>query len=204
MAVEREIKSPVTETFTLPDLDGTAGLRAIDRGVRMLEATYWDTDSLLLMRSGYGLRYRTTDGAAGRWTLKAGSRRVGDAMVREELELEGTPGEMPPEVCERLAGVAPASALHPVATLRTARHIVDLQAGGTPWAEVADDTVSVRDGDREVERFREVEVELHGDDDGARVAAVLARLREAGAGLPESSSKYVRALRALGYDVPSR
>lgn len=205
MAVEREIKSSVAETFVLPDLDGTAGLHAVDRGVRMLDATYWDTDSLQLMRSGYGLRHRTTDGAAGRWTLKGGSRREGDAMVREELEVPGAPTELPTEVSERLRGVIRLADLHPVVTLRTARHVVDLDAGGTPWAEVADDTVSVRDGDREVERFREVELELvGGEGDDPRVGAVLSRLREAGSGAPESSSKYVRGLRALGYDVPSR
>ena len=204
MALEREIKSSVAETFELPDLDGTAGLRAVDRGVRRLEATYWDTDTLQLMRSGYGLRHRTTDGGAGRWTLKGGTRREGDAVVREELEVPGTPAELPAEVSERLRDVVALGDLHPVVTLRTARHVVDLEAGGMPWAEVADDTVSVRDGDREVERFREVELELHGEGDGPRVAAVLARLRQAGAGEPESSSKYVRGLRALGYDVPSR
>lgn len=203
MAVEREIKSPVAETFELPDLDGAAGLHAVDRGVRWLEATYWDTDSLQLMRSGYGLRHRTTDGGDGRWTLKAGTRREGDSVVREELEVPGAPAEVPSEVRDRLEGVVQLASLHPVATLRTSRHIVDLEAGGEPWAEVADDTVSVRDGDREVDRFREVEVELHRGADEARVAAILARLREAGAGPPEPSSKYVRALRALGYDVPS-
>jgi hypothetical protein len=35
----------------------------------------------------------------------------------------------------------------------------------------------------------------------ARAAEVLAVLRDAGAGPPSSSSKYVRALRALGHDV---
>ena len=202
MPVEREIKSSVAETFTLPELDGTAGLRAVDRGVRLLDATYWDTGSLQLMRSGYGLRHRTTDGSSGRWALKAASRRDGDAMVRDELEVAGTAAELPPEIRERLRDVVPVASLRPVATLHTARHVVDLEADGQAWAEVADDTVSVRDGLREVERFREVEVELLCGDDDPRVEAVLARLRAAGAGPPESSSKYVRALRALGHEVP--
>jgi len=51
MATEREFKTDVAETFVLPDLDGVAGLRARDRGVRQLDAVYWDTDELRLMHS---------------------------------------------------------------------------------------------------------------------------------------------------------
>ena len=200
MATEREFKADVAETFVLPDLDGIAGLRARDRGTRILEATYWDTDGLALMHHGYGLRNRTSDGTNLLWTLKAGTHREGDAVVREEIELPGEPDRMPREIAERVTAVAPESALHPVARLRTARHIVDLSEGETPVAEVADDRVSVLRGDEEVHSFREVEVELHGDDEG-RVDAVLERIRAAGAGPPSSSSKYVRALTALGYEV---
>jgi hypothetical protein len=53
-----------------------------------------------------------------------------------------------------------------------------------------------------VERFRELEVEVKGDAE-ALTDRVAARLRESGAGPPESSSKYRRALRALGYTVPT-
>ena len=51
-----------------------------------------------------------------------------------------------------------------------------------------------------LDRFRELEVEMQdgADDLADRVAA---RLREAGAGPPESTSKYRRALRALGRQV---
>lgn len=202
MGEEREFKADVAETFVLPDLDGAGGLRAHDRGTRILEAAYWDTDNLDLMHSGYGLRYRTTDGADLRWTLKGGTRREGDAVVREEIEIPGERDRLPTEIAERVSAVAPESALRAVARLRTARHIVDLSDGDKPIAEVADDRVTVLHGDDEVHRFREVEVEVHGGD-AARVREVLERLRAAGAGPPSSSSKYLRALRALGYDVPA-
>jgi len=201
MAMEREMKLAAETSFELPELDGIAGLAAYDRGVRVLDATYWDTDDLALLRSGHGLRFRTTDGGSGRWTLKAGSHREGDLMVRDELELEGTPEALPAEIRERVARVVELDRLRPVATLQTRRHIVDLEADGAPWAEVADDAVSVRDGEREAERFREVEVELRGDTGRARLEAVLARLRAAGASGPTSSSKYARALAALGHDI---
>lgn len=208
MATEREFKSDVAETFVLPDLDGIAGLRAHDRGVRKLDAVYWDTDELRLMHSGFGLRHRTTDGGDVVWTLKGGTHREGDAVVREEIEAPGTPDAVPAELAARVVSVTPLEAVRPVAHLHTERRVVDLDDGGRPWAEVADDTVTVLRGDEPVHTFREVEVEVHADAGDtsaeARAAQVLAVLREAGAGPPTSSSKYVRALRALGFEVASK
>ena len=207
MATEREFKTDVAETFVLPDLDGVAGLRARDRGVRQLDAVYWDTDELQLMHSGFGLRHRTTDGGSVLWTLKGGTHREGDAVVREELEVPGSRDAVPGELAARIATVTPLEAVHPLAHLHTARHVVDLDDGDRPWAEVADDTVTVLRGEQPVHTFREVEVEIRegapGDEASVsrRAGEVLAVLRKAGAGPPSSSSKYVRALRALGFDV---
>ena len=208
MATEREFKTDVAETFVLPDLDGVAGLRAHDRGVRQLDAVYWDTDELRLMHSGFGLRHRTTDGGAVVWTLKGGTHREGDAVVREEIEVAGARDAVPAELAARVAAVTPLDAVHPVAHLRTARHVVDLDDGDRPWAEVADDTVTVLRGEQPVHTFREVEIEIRegapGDEASVyrRAGDLLAVLRTAGGGPPTSSSKYVRALRALGFDVP--
>jgi hypothetical protein len=91
--------------------------------------------------------------------------------------------------------------LHPIASLVTDRHTVDLVSGDTRRAEVADDVVSVRSGGQTVETFREVEVELF-DADAALIDGVMGRLRAAGAGDPDSTPKYVRALRALGRLTP--
>jgi hypothetical protein len=62
----------------------------------------------------------------------------------------------------------------------------------------------VLSGGAEAHRWREVEVEIVGTPDQRREAGVLQALRAAGAGEPESSSKYAQALRALGYSVPER
>jgi hypothetical protein len=59
--------------------------------------------------------------------------------------------------------------------------------------------VAVRSEGRTVSTFREVEVELF-DADEALIDAVMSRLHAAGAGDPDSTPKYVRALRALGHD----
>lgn len=204
MPEEREIKLPVDEDFALPDLDGVVeGTRAVDRGVVELSATYWDTDDLTLLRAGLGLRHRSAPGEPGKWTLKAGSRMVGHAVSREETDFAGPPGQPPEAAIDMIRREIGEVDLHPVAHLVTDRHTVDLVAGDTRRAEVADDRVSVRSGSSVVETFREVEVELFDADD-ALIDAVMARLGAAGAGEPESTPKYVRALRALGHTIPER
>lgn len=204
MPEEREIKIPVGAEFVLPDLDGVVdGTRAVDRGRVELSATYWDTDDLTLLYANLGLRHRSAPGEGGKWTLKAGARMVGDAVSREETNFPGPPEQPPQEAIDVIRPKVGEVRLHPVAQLVTDRHTVDLVTGDTRRAEVADDRVSVRSGGRAVEAFREVEVELF-DADAALIDAVMARLRAAGIGAPNSTPKYVRALRALGHDIPDR
>ena len=204
MPEEREIKIPVGPDFVLPDLDGVVeGTHAVDRGAVELSATYWDTDDLTLLRAGLGLRHRSAPGEPGKWTLKAGSRMVGHAVSREESDFTGPP-EMPPQaVIDEIRPVVGDVVLRPIARLVTDRHTVDLVAGGERRAEVADDRVSVLSDDSVVASFREVEMELFAADD-ALIDAVMTRLAAAGAGEPESTPKYIRALRALGRTIPDR
>jgi inorganic triphosphatase YgiF len=198
---EREIKIPVDPDFELPDLDGVVdGTRAVDRGDVELSATYWDTDELTLLHAKLGLRHRSAPGEAGKWTLKAGARMIGDAVSREETDFAGAPQQPPEAAMDVVRAAVGDVTLHPIASLVTDRHTVDLVAGDTRRAEVADDLVAVRSGERTVETFREVEVELF-DADAALIDAVMALLRAAGAGAPDSTPKYVRALRALGHVV---
>jgi inorganic triphosphatase YgiF len=201
MAEEREIKIPVDTDFVLPDLDDVVdGVRAVDRGTVELSATYWDTDALTLLHSHLGLRHRSAEGEAGRWTLKAGNGSVGLAVSREETDFMGPPDQPPPAALELVRAEVGEVALHPIASLVTMRHTVDLLAGDTRRAEVADDRVAVRSGARTVSTFHEVEVELF-DAEAALIDAVMSRLHAAGAGEPDSTPKYVRALRALGHDA---
>jgi inorganic triphosphatase YgiF len=204
MPEEREIKIPVDADFVLPDLDGVVeGTRAVDRGTVELSATYWDTDGLTLLHANLGLRHRSAPSEPGKWTLKAGNRMVGHAVSREETDFSGPPGQPPQAAIELIRPEVGEVALHPIARLVTERHTVDLMAGDSRRAEVADDRVSVRSEDRTIATFREVEVELFDADD-ALIDAVMTRLRDAGVGEPESTPKYVRALRALGHEVPDR
>jgi len=202
MPEEREVKIPVDAGFVLPALDGVVdGTRAVDRGNVELSATYWDTDELTLLHAKLGLRYRSAPGETGKWTLKAGAQMIGDAVSREETDFPGAPGEPPQAALDVVHAAVGDVAMHPVASLVTDRHTVDLVVGDTRRAEVADDRVSVRSGERTVETFREVEVELFGADQ-ALIDAVMERLRSVGAGEADSTPKYVRALRALGHEIP--
>jgi inorganic triphosphatase YgiF len=201
MPEEREIKLPVGTDFVLPDLDGVVhGTHAVDRGTVQLSATYWDTDDLRLLQAHLGLRHRSAPGEPGKWTLKAGSEMVGHAVSREETDFAGPPDEPPQEAIDVIRHQVGEVALHPIARLVTDRHTVDLVGGGVRRAEVADDHVAVRSETRTVATFREVEVELF-DADEAFIDAVMSRLHAAGAGEPDSTPKYVRALRALGHQV---
>jgi inorganic triphosphatase YgiF len=201
MPEEREIKIPVGNDFALPDLDGVVqGIQAVDRGIVELSATYWDTDDLRLLRAHLGLRHRSARGEPGKWTLKAGFEMVGHAVSREETDFAGPPDEPPQEAIDVIRREVGEVALHPVARLVTDRHTVDLVGGAVRRAEVADDHVAVRSETRTVATFREVEVELF-DADEALIDAVMSRLHAAGAGEPDSTPKYVRALQALGHQV---
>jgi inorganic triphosphatase YgiF len=201
MSEEREIKIPVASEFVLPDLDALVeGTSAVDRGGVELSATYWDTDGLTLLHAKLGLRHRSAPGETGKRTLKAGARMIGDAVSREETDFAGPPDQPPEAAMDVVRAAVGEVRLHPIASLVTDRHTIDLVAGDTRRAEVADDRVAVRSGSNTVETFREVEVELFDADD-ALIDAVMARLRAAGVGEPDSTPKYVRALRALGHVV---
>ena len=128
-------------------------------------------------------------------------------MVRGEHELASEGSAPPGRAAGRPSGGSSAAGqLHPVARLRADRRVLTLHqplpGGGVgPVVEVMDDTVEVHAPDGSVaDRFRELEVEMQDGGD-ALADRVAARLRSAGAGPPESTSKYRRALLALGHRV---
>lgn len=205
--LEREIKLSAGGAYVLPDLALLSGVSVDDGGVEQIETTYWDSDGLDLVRGGVGLRHRRRSDRpddAGVWTVKTDGHRVGDRLVRTEHVVAGGPASPPEELLALLPAGVDARALHPVAVLRTARRVLTVREAGSAAggaAEVVDDEVEIcAPGGAAVERFRELEVEVKGDGE-ALTDRVAARLREAGAGPPESSSKYRRALRALGHDL---
>lgn len=198
---EREIKLSAGDGFVLPDLHDLAG-QVADSGIESLETVYWDTAELDVARRDFGLRHRRRcdhPEDPGVWTLKTPGHDDGDRLVRGEHELPSPGAAPPPALLALLPAEVDSSALHPVAVLRADRRVLTVTGSDGAEVEVMDDTVSILAADGSVaERFRELEVEVMegGDPLADRVAA---RLREAGAGPPETSSKYRRALRVLGH-----
>jgi CHAD domain-containing protein len=196
---ETEAKYDVPAGAALPRLDGLPQVaRTSGPAGEQLEAEYYDTDDLRLIRAGITLRRRRGGDDAG-WHLKlplgAGTRRE----IRLPL---GRAGRVPGELAELVHVHTRGKPLRPVARVTTKRQRLILldQAGGS-LAEVAADDVSAETlgGTSAVSRWHEVEVELTGGDrallkaadellrgDGLRPAGRSAKLERAlGGRLPE-------------------
>jgi inorganic triphosphatase YgiF len=191
---EREVKLAVPDGWQLPSLTQLDGMTATDRGDERLQAVYWDTDDLGLARAGVGLRHRN-----GTWGFKGTSRREGDALVREEVEVVAGTDKIPPVIRERVESFVELPALHPIAELDTMRHTIDVRDARSQ-VELVHDRVRVIDGNRVVARFAEVEVEFAVA--AQQLADRLVQVLVDGGAVVDTIPKYVRALRALGHDAP--
>lgn len=191
IATETERKYDVPEDFELPALTGTGGIRSAgDAETQDLDATYFDTDELSLMRSKRTLRRRTGGHDAG-WHLKtpadAGSRR------EHRLPLNGDQEHVPAELTQQVRAIIRRRPLHAIAELRTRRVETPLRdAAGHTLALVAQDRVTAL-VDGQEQGWQEVEVELV-DGDAAVLDAVERRLLAAGARAAAGPSKVARAL----------
>ncbi len=198
--VEQEVKLATWPGFRLPDLGGVAvGARVGPAVIVDLDATYHDTADLRLARRGITVRHRRSGTSPGGWTVKFPSRAGGSggaagALVRAEIDVDGPFGDVPPPARALVAAHVRTAPLEPVAHIRTRRCRIPVHDEvGTPWAEVADDEVSVIEDERVVMRFREVEVEVTTEAP-AELLALVARLEAAGAGPRDRTPKLVRVL----------
>ena len=191
IASETERKYDVPAGFVLPSLVGTAGIRAAAPAeTQDLDATYFDTDELILMKNRRTLRRRTGGGDAG-WHLKT----PGDAGSRTEhrLPLKGDKNTVPAELRGQVRAIIRRRPLKPIARLRTVRIETPLRdAAGHTLALIAQDKVIAETGGTE-QRWQEVEVELV-EGDAALLAAIERRLLTAGATPAAGPSKVARAL----------
>jgi CHAD domain-containing protein len=194
---EREVKLGAWPGFVLPDLDGLADwVGAAEPGVHHLDALYYDAADLRMARSGITLRHRTGEGDNGRWTLKIPRGGASSAVLdRTEANIDGRGGHVPAELARAVAGILRREPLRPVARLQTERRVVGLlDGGGRPLGEVADDEVTVLDGERVAARFRELEAEIVPEAPAELLHLVVAALQQAGAGQADPTPKLVRAL----------
>jgi CHAD domain-containing protein len=198
--LEREVKLAAPPAFSLPDLeDLAAAVETSPIDERRLETVYYDTPDLRLARWGANLRIRQGEG----WTLKLPATSQGPALTRRELEFPGEAGQPPDAAVALVIAYVRRASLVPVASLSTLRRRVQLKnREGNVLAEVVDDDVSVIQGLRVQNRFREVEVELKDQAADRLLDPILARLRSAGAADEDPTSKLVRALGARATAVP--
>jgi CHAD domain-containing protein len=190
---EREVKLAAAPSFRMPTLGGLAeGVVPIPRDPEKLSTTYLDTDDLRLARWGVSVRHRLGEG----WTVKLPAENGGGALlIRPELTFPGN-GRRPPAAAVDLVRAFVRSAeLRPQARLRTLRQRTELHdSEGRLVADVVDDEVSVLEGRRLAARFRELEIEIRDATPPGLLDVLVARFREAGAGAPDPTPKYVRAL----------
>jgi CHAD domain-containing protein len=196
MSVEREVKLVAPPAFRLPDLTAAAaGLPVVTLPQQRLQATYYDTVDLRLIRWGVTVRYRTGEEGGPVWTVKTPAPAQGTGLSRRELNFPGRPNVVPPALLALIRAFVRNEVLGPVAKLATTRHRAVVRDGaGETLLEVDDDVVSVLDGRHVAARFREVEVEARGEGIDDLMRAVVDRLREEGAAPGDGTPKVVWAL----------
>ena len=133
-----------------------------DAGEQALEAEYYDTADLRLIRAGVTLRRRRGGSDAG-WHLKLPAG--GDSRDEIRLPLGRAGRKVPAELAALVRVHARGEPLRPVARISTKRRLrLLLDHDGTSLAEVAVDDVSAQAMGEEatLSRWQEVEVELTG------------------------------------------
>lgn len=194
--LERELKLGAWPEFAMPDLgDMYPGVRPGEPVRRDLDATYFDTADLRLLRRGVTLRFRRGEPPADVWTIKLPSDGAAVGLAREEISVRGQRAKMPQVVADLACGWSLGRGVRPVARMRTTRTSTPLvDTRGNAVATVDDDAVVVSRGQRVLARFRELEVELVGNGSGDLLAAADERLRAAGAERVPQMPKLTRAL----------
>ncbi len=201
---ETESKYEAPASARVPPLDDLPQVaRASDQGEQRLEAEYYDTSGLRLIRAGITLRRRLGGDDAG-WHLKVPAnddprgRAGGGSTSRREIRLPAgrDGGPVPRELAVLVRAHTRGQPLRPVARVTTVRRVLILHGpGGESLAEVAlDDVLAQSMGDATaLSRWHEVEVELTGGDRRLLKAAGK-KLRKSGLAPATHASKLERAL----------
>ncbi|MEV4310723.1 CYTH and CHAD domain-containing protein [Actinocrispum sp. NPDC049592] len=174
---EAESDTSVPALDTIPGVTTTSGPKH-----ETLEAIYYDTPDLRLVRSGMTLR-RREGGADEGWHLKVPAGP--DQREEIRLPLDGSLGDL----ATLVQGITRGEPLEPVAHIRTNRTRWELLGRkGKLLAEVTDDRVTTDD-----KSWRELEVEL-GEGPRDLLDAAEENLRRAGFRRSKVPSKLSRAL----------
>lgn len=190
MTLEVEVKYDAPAAAEVPDLTGLEPVASVERsGPEVLEATYFDTEDLRLIGSGFTLRRRTGGDDAG-WHLKI---PVEDGRHEIRVPLARAKVQVPKRLRDLVLALVGDRALDPVATVRTERTTYRLRdADGTMLAELADDVVAASSG-QEQSAWREWELELRDGDRGLLETGG-GLLEENGATRSDAAAKLARAM----------
>lgn len=195
---ERELKLAAGSDFRMPSIYGLGGSAVRSGPPERNATTYYDTDDLRLARWGASLRHRPGEG----WTVKLPAERDAPFLVRPEIVFEGNGARPPTAAIELVRGFVRDEELRVRVRMTTIRRRTGLHdSHGRLIGSVVDDAVSVLDDDRS-STFRELEVEIGDEMTPALLDAVVERLRQAGAGSPDQTAKYIRALASHAPLVP--
>ena len=193
--IERELKMGVWPGFVLPDLRGALnGAVPFGPVESRLEAVYFDTTGLRLLRRGVTVRFRRGEDPGDVWTAKL-PERAALGLARREISAPGGPASMPSLLEDLVRGWALGAPLVPVARLRTLRQRTTLaRRDGKELAVVDDDEVSIVQRSRVAARFRELELELVDGTSPKLLDRLADRMRSAGAQPVDQMPKLVWAL----------
>ena len=192
--VEFKFRIPADVDLALDEVLDQFAARVSSEQIRSMDATYFDTENLNLLRWGITLRHRTGGGDDG-WHMKVPADPSGESSARDEIRVDKQGGSIPVELAAIAAPLVRRQEIVPMARVHTERQPFTVSGdAGTPIVEVVDDRVEVT-GTGPVVTFREVEVELLGDsaDAVALADAIGQALCSAGA-RPSSLSKAAQAL----------
>jgi CHAD domain-containing protein len=190
------VKLGVWPGFELPDLRGALNGAAPGAVKRCrLEAVYFDTPDLRLLRRGVTLRFRRGEEPGEVWTAKLPEETPALGMARREVTVQAGPANVPVQLVDLVRGWALGAPLSPVARLRTLRHRTTVtRPDGQPIAVVDDDEVSILEGARVAARFRELELELVDGAPQELLDRLAWHMQSAGAQPVDQMPKLVRAL----------
>jgi CHAD domain-containing protein len=198
---EREVKLSAPTGFRWPEFGADTAIVATALDKKSFQTAYFDTPDLRLARWGCSLRHRSGEG----WTLKLPTTAAEGSplLVRGEYLFEGELTKVPDAALSLVAAYVRGAEVKPVARLRTVRYPVRLDStDGAPIAEMVLDEVSVLEGRRLVERFREVEVEIAPETSPETLGVILEALRVSGAVPTDPVPKYARALGTRAWAPP--
>ena len=162
--VETEFKFRLPRNVELPSFPQSLGTWA-GEPVRNMDATYWDTTDATLLRWGITMRIRSGGGDDG-WHLKipvARSGMITGASVRTELHRDLSSATPPVEFLELLSTILQGAEVVPIARVETQRKPRLLSDTHGAAIELVDDLVTLSRGDKIIDTFREIEIELRND-----------------------------------------